>query len=108
MNRSNHFSANIFRVIILIGSFLWVIYPMDCFAQQETPQVSDSLKVVFSHKGGFYSSSFNLQLDVPDQSYSILYTIDGSNPQTSKTAIKGGKSKSVVVKVVGFAASCPH
>ncbi len=97
MNRRNHFSELFFRVFLLIGSFLWGMHPAVCLAQQETPQVSDSLKVVFSHNGGFYSSSFNLQLDVPDQSYSILYTIDGSNPQTSKTAIKGGKSKSVVV-----------
>lgn len=61
---------------------------------------NDSSKVVFSHKGGFYNDAFNLKLEVPDLKYDLLYTIDGSNPQNSMTAINGGKSKSLIVHSV--------
>jgi hypothetical protein len=61
------------------------------------PQTSDSLKVVFSQPSGFYNNPFDLKLDVPDPAYSIVYTIDGSNPQTSATAISGGSSKTLTI-----------
>jgi hypothetical protein len=54
-------------------------------------------KVLFSHTGGFYTNIFTLTIEVPDNSYDILYTIDGSNPQISATAINGGKTKSIVI-----------
>jgi len=66
-------------------------------AEVALPQTSDSLKVVFSHPKGFYTQAFNLQLNVPDPSYTLFYTIDGSNPQTSATAINGGKAGTVLV-----------
>jgi len=66
-------------------------------AELPIPQTTDSLKVAFDHPDGFYTSPFYLKLDVPDQSYSIIYTIDGSNPQTSATAQNGGKSKTLTV-----------
>ena len=66
-------------------------------AEVARPQTSDSLKVAFSHPNGFYTNPFNLRLDVPDQTYTIFYTIDGSNPQTSATVINGGKSKTITV-----------
>ncbi len=61
-------------------------------AEVKQPQTSDSLKVVFSHPDGFYEQPFDLTLSVPDESYDLIYTIDGSNPQTSANAIDGGKS----------------
>jgi len=61
------------------------------------PQTSDSLKVVYSQPKGFYDSPFNLKLDVPDPSYILIYTIDGSNPQISSTAINGGTSATITV-----------
>ena len=57
----------------------------------------DSLQVIFDHVGGFYTEPFDLNLNVPDESYSIVYTIDGSNPQTSLTVKNGGKN--VTIKV---------
>jgi hypothetical protein len=72
-------------------------FDMQMSADFKQPQTTDTLKVLFSKPGGFYTSSFNLKLDVPDQSYSILYTIDGSNPQTSSTAQSGGKSKTLTI-----------
>ncbi|HET6556114.1 MAG TPA: chitobiase/beta-hexosaminidase C-terminal domain-containing protein, partial [Prolixibacteraceae bacterium] len=61
------------------------------------PQTSDSLKVVFSQPNGFYTNPFDLKMDVPDPSYSLVYTIDGSDPQTSSTAIDGGLSATITI-----------
>jgi len=57
----------------------------------------DSLQVIFDHNGGFYTNPFELKMNVPDESYSIVYTIDGSNPQTSSTIKDGGKSISLTI-----------
>ena len=67
------------------------------------PQTSDSLKVTFSQPSGFYNSPFDLQLNVPDPSYDIIYTIDGTNPQSSSTALNGGKSKTITVNPTNIA-----
>lgn len=61
------------------------------------PQTSDTIKAVFSQPNGFYNSPFSLKLDVPDPSYTLVYTIDGSNPQTSATAITGGTTATINV-----------
>ncbi len=41
----------------------------------------------FSHDAGFYDESFRLELSSPN-GYSILYTLDGSDPRTSDTTIE--------------------
>ena len=64
-------------------------------AQISLPLATDTLKVVFSHPHGFYTNPFELKLNVPDDAYSIIYTIDGTNPQSSTTAQEGGKSKTI-------------
>jgi hypothetical protein len=61
------------------------------------PTPIDTMKVVFSQPNGFYTNPFDLKLDVPDLVYSIIYTIDGSNPQTSPTVRNGGKSKTITI-----------
>ena len=61
------------------------------------PQTTDTVKVAFSKPNGFYTSPFDLKLDVPDPSYTFVYTIDGSNPQTSSTALDGGLSKTITI-----------
>ncbi|HEY3372869.1 MAG TPA: CotH kinase family protein [Prolixibacteraceae bacterium] len=66
-------------------------------AELPLPQTTDTVKVVFSKPNGFYTSPFDLQLDVPDPAYTLVYTIDGSNPQTSMTATDGGLSKTIHV-----------
>jgi hypothetical protein len=69
-----------------------------------TPPVSvDTMKVVFSKPNGFYTNPFDLQLDVPDPAYNILYTIDGSNPQSSTTVQNGGKSKTITINPASIA-----
>ena len=72
-------------------------------AELPLPQTTDSVKVVFSQPNGFYTSPFDLQLTVPDQTYNILYTVDGSNPQTSPTVQNGGKSKTISINPASIA-----
>ena len=64
-------------------------------AEVALPQTTDTVKVVFSKPNGFYTSAFDLKLDVPDPAYTIVYTIDGSNPQTSSTALNGALSATI-------------
>ena len=59
------------------------------------PQTTDTVKVVFSKPNGFYTAPFDLKLDAPDPSYTFVYTIDGSNPQSSSTALNGGASTTI-------------
>ncbi|MBN2274286.1 MAG: CotH kinase family protein [Bacteroidales bacterium] len=53
--------------------------------------------IIFSHPAGFYSASFTLSLTSSNGAASILYTIDGSNPQTSSTAVQGGTQANISV-----------
>ncbi len=44
-------------------------------------QYSEMLEpVLFSHNGGFYTSPFELELSHPDPDVTIIYTLDGSEP----------------------------
>ena len=45
--------------------------------------------VEFSHQGGFYTNDFQLVLSHPDPTVTILYTLDGSEPDTANI---GGKT----------------
>jgi len=38
---------------------------------------------VLSHQGGFYTEPFNLQIAHPDDGVTIVYTLDGSDPDTA-------------------------
>jgi len=66
-------------------------------AKVPLPQTTDTVKVVFSKPNGFYTSAFDLKMDVPDPSYTFVYTVDGSNPQTSTTSMNGGVSKTITI-----------
>jgi hypothetical protein len=66
-------------------------------AQPELPAFPDSSLVSFSKEAGFYKDSINLTLYSPDSEYSILYTLDGSDPQKSSTAIKVTSPYSLII-----------
>ncbi len=53
--------------------------------------------IVFSHPAGFYSTSFTLTLTSSNGAASIIYTFDGSNPQTSSTAVQAGNQVSILI-----------
>ncbi len=66
-------------------------------ASLSIPEVKCDTSVVFSHKAGFCSSPFTLTLTSPDNTLGIVYTLDGSNPQTSTTAFRAGKDTTITI-----------
>jgi hypothetical protein len=72
-------------------------FDMSINASLSYPDVPDSLTLDFDHDAGFYDSAFNLEIKTGAEGYHIVYTLDGSNPQTSATAITAGKLVSVTV-----------
>jgi hypothetical protein len=54
-------------------------------------------KPVFSQKDGFYNIPFTLTISSPVPEYTIVYTLDGSNPENSSTRIQGGISTNVQI-----------
>ncbi|MBP7508280.1 MAG: CotH kinase family protein [Prolixibacteraceae bacterium] len=90
----NHLAIMVFNVSLTSSD---LFFDIKIAAEKKQPEVSDSVKVIFSHKGGFYNSPFSMKMTVPDQQYTIKYTIDGSNPQTSATTYDGGKSKTITI-----------
>ncbi len=72
-------------------------FDMGISASLSLPEVSDSLKITFDHEAGFYDDPFSLVLQTDAAGYNIVYTLDGSNPQTSFYRIQGGSSATITV-----------
>jgi hypothetical protein len=53
--------------------------------------------ISFSQNAGFYYTPFSLNLAAQDSGLGILYTLDGSNPRSSPTAIPGDSSLSITI-----------
>jgi len=64
-------------------------------AEKDIPETIDSTGVTFSVRSGFYDSPFVLEISSPDQGRQIVYTLDGSNPQTSSTGFITSSPSSV-------------
>ncbi len=62
-----------------------------------TPTYAYNSNVVFSKTAGFYKDVFNLTLSSPLPDCNVLYTVDGSDPKTSRTAILSGTSATLSV-----------
>jgi hypothetical protein len=72
-------------------------FDMGISASLSLPEVPDSLTITFDREAGFYSDPFMLVLQSDAAGHDIVYTLDGSNPQTSATAIHGTSSASISV-----------
>jgi hypothetical protein len=59
------------------------IYSVTLLAFLCTRLFAQDTLINFSHDAGFYSSPFNLTISSSIPSFSIVYTVDGSNPLTS-------------------------
>lgn len=81
------------KLAVTLISMVAVLISMQTTSIAQNPE--DFPKVIFSHKAGFYDKVFSLTMSVPDQAFDIIYTIDGSNPQSSSTAKNGGKQVSI-------------
>lgn len=56
------------------------------------PLLYDSVGLQFSLPSGFYEDPFSLEITAADPSWNVIYTLDGSNPQDSETAINSGNT----------------
>jgi len=72
-------------------------FDMGISASLSLPEVSDSLEITFDREAGFYDNPFTLVLQTDVAGYNIVYTIDGSNPQTSASVLQGGTYASITV-----------
>jgi hypothetical protein len=72
-------------------------FDMSVDAETIEPVLNDTIGIGFSYPSGFYSNSFNLTLTSPDPSATIIYTLDGSNPQTSATGYNVGSSTTFTI-----------
>lgn len=61
------------------------------------PELPDTLGVSFSHKSGFYTDNFTLNLTSPYADANIIYTLDGSNPQTSYTSLTASNTAEITI-----------
>jgi hypothetical protein len=61
------------------------------------PVLNDTIGVIFNKASGFYSSDFSLSMSSPDPAATLIYTLDGSNPQTSTTGYTAGTSTSITI-----------
>lgn len=66
-------------------------------AEKNYPEVVDTVGIDFSQSSGFYSDPFNVVLTSPDPSASIVYTLDGSNPRNSVTAVIADSPATVMI-----------
>lgn len=66
-------------------------------AEPYEPLLVDSAGVSFSMPAGFYEEPFELQITPSDTTWNIRYTLDGSNPQDSETAITAAGGATVLI-----------
>lgn len=67
------------------------------FALSAQPETFDSTAISFNHKSGFYEDKFTLTMSHPNNQLKIIYTLDGSNPQNSKTAFTANNNISILI-----------
>jgi hypothetical protein len=72
-------------------------------AEKDIPEVQDSTGIGYSVKAGFFSNPFSVTLISPDPSASIVYTLDGSNPQNSQNSFVADSPVSVQIDPVSTA-----
>jgi len=66
-------------------------------ASLSLPEVPDSYGISFDHAAGYYDGPFDLVITADASGYNLVYTLDGSNPQTSPAAIVSGSTVTVRV-----------
>jgi hypothetical protein len=66
-------------------------------ASLSLPEVPDTLSLIFDHDAGFYDTAFDLAITTGESGYDIVYTTDGSNPQTSATVMRSSAAVSLRV-----------
>lgn len=62
-------------------------FDMSIAAIPDLPEQQDSIGITYSHQSCFYDDPFDLSISTPVVGANVVYTLDGSNPQTSLTVI---------------------
>lgn len=85
VNGDNTIAVHVFNISLSSSD---VYFDLQVSVDTIRPSIPDSLMVSFSDSSDFYTAPFTVQLTSPDVSYPQLkYTLDGSNPGTSSSAI---------------------
>ena len=90
------------------GSTTWVYFqnptPAGANNTPGLPDTDQAGEPQFSPIGGFFNSSFTLNITPPSPSALVTYTLDGSEPQANSTQATGGIpiSKTTVVRARAF------
>ncbi|RLE06406.1 MAG: hypothetical protein DRJ13_00250 [Bacteroidetes bacterium] len=66
-------------------------------AEAKEPMLVDTTGLMFSLPAGFYEDPFDLQIITSDPTWNLRYTLDGSNPQVSETALSSPGSATIVI-----------
>lgn len=91
---TNYLCIQAFNVSLNSSDFY---FDLGISAALSLPEVPDGMPLNFSREAGFCDAPFDLAISSGATGYNIVYTIDGSNPQTSSTAIRSSTAVSVRV-----------
>ena len=72
-------------------------FNMSLSATKEQPVFPDSIHVSFNHQSGYYQSPFSLQITPENDTLDVYYTLDGSHPGYSPTAVKLSGGGSIMI-----------
>ncbi len=72
-------------------------FDLNINAETNTPELADTIGVSYDVASGFYNTPFNVTLTSPDSTANVIYTLDGSNPQTSATSYTGTSTAIVYI-----------
>jgi len=72
-------------------------FDISLYAEIDRPQLFDTLGLSFDKPSGFYTDPFTLTIISPDPTASVIYTLDGSNPQTSDNSFSARTTAEVSI-----------
>ncbi|UCH14928.1 MAG: CotH kinase family protein [Bacteroidales bacterium] len=72
-------------------------FEISIYAEPDIPELIDTIGLSFSHDAGFYDNPFDLGISSPDPEADIIYTLDGSNPQSSESKFAGDSVVTITV-----------
>ncbi len=84
--------------VVAVHFFFLLLIPISLAAQSGMPELIDSIGLTFSYPSGFYQENFILSVASPMEDAEIIYTLDGSNPQDSYTAITRSSPVNILIE----------
>jgi len=72
-------------------------FDMTITGEQDVPEYVPANPVVFNYSSGFYDDPFELTISTAEEGASLVYTLDGSNPQSSATSFTGESTAAVSI-----------